>query len=128
LEASAQWRRRESKSDQEVAPDGIARQVEALGEAQPPREFSEIPPDAVICSARQRDPGALAEAFLRAVAVGDDGAVSLATALADAVLEASGAKLAQSVLDGGPLTITRAIRLAELVLTWCSAVGKVGAL
>ena len=54
--------------------------------------------------------------------------MSLATALADAVLEASGAKLAQSVLDGGPLTVTRAIRLAELVLTWRSAPGKAGAL
>jgi len=47
--------------------------------------------------------------------------------LADAVLEVSGARLAQSVLDGGPLTITRAIRLAELVLTWRVAAAKVGA-
>jgi hypothetical protein len=98
------------------------------GDAQPFVEFREIPPDAAICSARQQDPSVLAAEFLRAVAAGDDAAVELATAFADAVLEASGAKLAQSVLDGGPLTITRAIRLAELVVTWRSTAGKVGVL
>lgn len=87
-----------------------------------------MPPDAAICSARQLEPGVLAEAFLRAVAAGDDGSLELATALADAVLDANGAKLAQSVLEGGPLTIARAIRLAELVFTWRSVAGKVGAL
>jgi hypothetical protein len=71
---------------------------------------------------------ALAEAFLRAVAAGDDASVPLAIALADAVLEATGAKLAQAVLDAGPLTVTRAIRLAEVVLTAHAAGGKVGAL
>ncbi|MFZ5894787.1 MAG: hypothetical protein ACOY0T_27235 [Myxococcota bacterium] len=65
---------------------------------------------------------------MRAVAAGEDGAVALATALAEAVLEGTGAKLALSVLDGGPLTITRAIRLAELVLAVRGTAGKVGAL
>jgi len=111
-----------------VAADGIPRQIEEFVAEQPSAEFREIPADAAICSAGQQGPGAIAEAFLRAVASGDDGAVSLAIALADAVLDASGAKLAQSVLDGGPLTVTRAIRLAELVLTWSGAAGKVGAL
>jgi hypothetical protein len=59
---------------------------------------------------------------------GDDEAVPLAIELAHAVLDASEAKIAQSVLDGGPLTLTRAIRLAELVLTGRSAAGKVGVL
>jgi hypothetical protein len=65
---------------------------------------------------------------LRAVAVGDDGAVALAIALADAVLDASGVKVAQSVLEGGPLTLTRAIRLAELVLARRRQTEKAGAL
>lgn len=116
------------KSGPEAAADGIPRQFEESGDAQPPPEFREIPSDAAICSARQHEPSALAEAFLRAVAAGDDTAVPLATALADAVLEATGAKLAQSVLDAGPLTVTRAIRLAELVLTAHGRGGKVGAL
>lgn len=116
------------KSGPDVAADGIPRRIEESGAEQPSAEFREMPAYAAICSARQQDPGALAEAFVRAVAEGDDGALELATALADAVLDASGAKLAQSVLEGGPLTITRAIRLAEFVLTSRSADGKVGAL
>lgn len=116
------------KSGQEEASPGIARQSEELGTEQPYAEFREIPPDAAICSARQQEPGALAEGLLLAVAAGDDGAVALACALADAVLEASGAKLAQSVLDGGPLAITRAIRLAELVLAWRGVASRVDAL
>jgi hypothetical protein len=116
------------KSGPEVVGPGIARQFEESGAEQPYAEFREIPPDAAICSAGQQEPGSIAEAFLRAVATGDDRAVPLATALADAVLHATGAKLALSVRDGGPLTVTRAIRLAELVLTWSGAAGKVGAL
>ena len=117
------------KSGPEVAPDGISRQIEEFGADQPVQEFRELPADAAICSARQqRGPGALAEEFLRAVATGEDEAATLATALAEAVLDASGAKLALGVLNGGPLTITRAIRLAELVLTSRNATVKVGAL
>ena len=116
------------KSGPEVAEPGIARQFEEPGAEQPYAEFREIPADAAICSAGQQEPGSLAEMFLRAVASDDDRAVSLAVALADAVLDATGAKLAQSVLDGGPMTVTRAIRLAELVLTRRGAAGKVGAL
>lgn len=71
---------------------------------------------------------ALAEAFLRAVAAGDDGAVALAAALAESVLGAGEVKAAQSVLEGGPLAVTRAIRLAELILAGRSQAGKVGAL
>ncbi len=58
----------------------------------------------------------LAVAFLEAVSAGDDRAVELAASLAEHTLEESGARLALSVLDGGPLSITRAIRLAEHVL------------
>jgi len=116
------------KSGEEVATDGISRQIEALGAEQPDQEFREIPADAAICSARQQEPGELAEAFLCALAAGDDGAVSLAMALADSVLDASGVKVAQSVLEGGPLTLTRAIRLAELVLTGRRQAEKAGAL
>jgi hypothetical protein len=99
-----------------------------FGATHPVQEFRELPADAAICSARQQEPGALAEALLRAVAVGDDGAVALAIALADAVLDASGVKVAQSVLEGGPLTLTRAIRLAELVLARRRQTEKAGAL
>ncbi len=116
------------KSGQEVAASGISRQIEAFGAEQPDQEFRQIPADAAICSARQQEPDALAESFLRAVAAGDDGAVALALALADSVLDASGVKLAQSVLEGGPLALTRAIRLAELVLAGRRQVEKVGAL
>jgi len=111
-----------------VAPDGISRQIEEFGADQPVQEFRELPADAAICSARQQDPGALATAFLRAVAAGDDGAVPLAVALADSVLDASGVKVAQSVLEGGPLALTRAIRLAELVLTGRRQAEKAGGL
>jgi hypothetical protein len=116
------------KSGPEEAADGIPRQSQESDAEQPSPEFPELPADAAICSARQhREPAAVAEKFLRAVATGEDEAVTLATALAEAFLDASGAKLAQSVLDGGPLTITRAIRLAELVLTSRNATAKVGA-
>lgn len=116
------------KSGQKAAADGISRQIQESGTEQQSIEFPELPADAAICSARQqREPAAVAEEFLRAVATGDDEAVTLATALAEAVLDASGAKLAQSVLDGGPMSIPRAIRLAEVVLTWRSATAKVGA-
>ena len=111
-----------------MAADGIPRQIEALGETEIGPEFREIPPDAAICSAGQQEPDALAEAFLRAVAAGHDEAVPLATALANSVLDARGVKVAQSVLEGGPLTLTRAIRLAELVLTGRAPAAKAGAL
>ena len=116
------------KSGPEVASHGIPRQFEEFGDEGRCPEFPEMPPDAASCSAGQQDVSATAEAFVGAVAAGDDGALKLATALAEAVLEGTGAKLAQSVLDGGPLTITRAIRLAELVLTLRGAAEKVGAL
>jgi hypothetical protein len=117
------------KSGPAEAADGIPRQIEESDEAEAHTEFPEVPSHAASCSAgQQADPSAMAAAFVRAVAVGDDGAVALATALADAILEATGAKLALSVLDGGPLTITRAIRLAELVLALRGATEKVGAL
>jgi hypothetical protein len=51
------------------------------------------------------------------VRVGDDRAVDLAARLAELVLNASGAQLALAVLEGGPLIVTRAIRLAEHVLS-----------
>jgi len=57
-----------------------------------------------------------AVAFLEAVRSGDDAAVELAARLAEQVLDASAARLALSVLEGGPLSITRAVRLAEHVL------------
>jgi hypothetical protein len=62
------------------------------------------------------NPSELAFEFLAAVRGGDDRAVDLAARLAEGVLEASAARLALSVLEGGPLSITRAIRLAEHVL------------
>jgi hypothetical protein len=61
--------------------------------------------------------------FLRAVGAGDDRAVDLAARLAESLLEETGARLALSVLEGGPLAITRAIRLAEHVLRFVSATG-----
>jgi hypothetical protein len=60
--------------------------------------------------------GAAAVEFLTAVRAGEDRAVDLAERLANAVLDASGARLALEVLQGGPLTVTRAIRLAEQLL------------
>lgn len=116
------------KSGQEGASEGIARQTEAFDATHAAPEFPGMPSDAAIRSAGQREPGELAEAFLRAVATGDDGAVPLAIAVADSVLAASGVKLAQSVLEGGPLTLTRAIRLAELILGGRTVDGKAGVL
>jgi hypothetical protein len=58
---------------------------------------------------------ALAELFLRACAIGapcDD----LAIALADAVVDAAGGRLALEVLAGGELRFARATELAERVL------------
>jgi hypothetical protein len=63
------------------------------------------------------DIDALAIEFLTAVRSGDDRAVGLASRLAEVVLDASSARLALTVLEGGALTITRAIRLAEHVLS-----------
>jgi hypothetical protein len=54
--------------------------------------------------------------FLEAVSVGDDGAVALAARLAEQLLDHTSARLALAVLEGGPLAITRAIRLAEHVV------------
>jgi hypothetical protein len=68
----------------------------------------------------------LADEFLAAVGVGEDRAAELAVALANAVLNASGVKLAQSVLEGGAFTITRAIRLAELVLSVAAVASRAG--
>ena len=62
------------------------------------------------------DARAAAVTFLEAVRAGDDAAVELAVRLADQVLDASAGRLALSVLEGGPLSITRAVRLAEHVL------------
>jgi hypothetical protein len=63
------------------------------------------------------DIDALAIEFLTAVRSGDDRAVGLASRLAEVVLDASSGRLALTVLEGGALTITRAIRLAEHVLS-----------
>jgi hypothetical protein len=115
------------KSGPAAASDGVPRPLEEGDEAHPRTEFLEMPSDTASCSAGQQNLSAIAEALVRAVAAGDDVAVELANALADAVLEGTGAKLALSVLDGGPLTITRAIRLAEQVLTLRCAAGKAGA-
>jgi hypothetical protein len=60
--------------------------------------------------------GDVAVEFLAAVRAGDDAAADLALRLAERVIDASAARLALSVLEGGPLSITRAIRLAEHVL------------
>jgi hypothetical protein len=65
---------------------------------------------------RASDLPSSAVAFLRAVSAGDDRAVDLAAKLADCLLDESGTRLALSVLEGGPLSLTRAIRLAERVL------------
>lgn len=110
------------------ASEGIVRQTEEFDATPAALEFPRIPADAAICSARQQEPRALAKAFLRAVAAGDDGAVLLAAALAESVLGANEVKAAQSVLEGGPLAVTRAIRLAELILAGRSQAGRVGAL
>jgi len=59
--------------------------------------------------------------FLLAVRAGDDVALELATRLAETLLEASGARLALQVLEGGALSVTRAIRLAEHVLAAVAA-------
>jgi hypothetical protein len=64
---------------------------------------------------RSERTAALAELFLRACAIGapcDD----LAVALADAVVDAAGARLALEVLAGGELRFARATELAERVL------------
>jgi hypothetical protein len=53
---------------------------------------------------------------LEATARGEDRAGELAFELARRVLDELGGTLAASVLEGGPLTIVRAVRLAELVL------------
>jgi hypothetical protein len=116
------------KSGPVEALDGILGQSAEFLETAHPREFREIPSDAAKCSTRQRSAGVLAEAFLCAVAAGDDQAVAFATALAGAVLETPVVKLAHSVLEGGPLTVTCAIRLAELVLASRSPGATAGAL
>ena len=67
------------------------------------------------------DASARAIALLRAVRAGDDCAVRLAAELAELVLTVSGARLALEVLERGPFTITRAIRLAEHVLSTIEA-------
>jgi hypothetical protein len=54
--------------------------------------------------------------LLEATARGEDRAGVLAFDLARRVLDELGGALASSVLEGGPLTIVRAVRLAELVL------------
>jgi hypothetical protein len=98
---------------------GAIGEVAGTGPEVPP-EFPTIPSDAADWSARQREGNAatgIADDFLAAVSAGEDRAAELAIALANAVLDASGAKLAQGVLEGGPLSITRAIRLAEVVLS-----------
>ena len=66
-----------------------------------------------------------AVAFLSAVRSGDDRAVDLAARLAKLVLGAEAVKLAQGVLEGGSLVVTRAIRLAEHVLSEAAA-GRAG--
>jgi len=65
--------------------------------------------------------------FLTAVRAGDDRAVELAECLARVVLDASPARLALSVLEGGPLSVTRAIRLAEHVLSLPTLAAREGA-
>jgi hypothetical protein len=72
------------------------------------------------------EPSALADAFLRAVSAGDDRATDLAAALAQAVVDASGVTLALGVLEGGPLALTRAIRLAEQVLSRHAKAARTG--
>jgi hypothetical protein len=67
--------------------------------------------------ARRLDPCAIASDLLTAVRDGDDRAAEVAKDLAYAVLAAGTSRLARSVLEGGPLTITRAIRLAEEALS-----------
>ncbi|MGH7436093.1 MAG: hypothetical protein ACRENE_10510 [Polyangiaceae bacterium] len=54
--------------------------------------------------------------LLEATAGGEDRAGELAFELARRVLDELGGSLASSVLEGGPLTIVRAVRLADLVL------------
>ncbi len=60
-------------------------------------------------------PRALAELFLRACALGAP-CGDLATALADAVVDAAGVRLAVEVLAGGEHQIARATELAGRVL------------
>jgi hypothetical protein len=50
----------------------------------------------------------------------------MAARLAELVLNASGARLALDVLEGGPLTVTRAIRLAEQVLSQYAKAARTG--
>lgn len=57
-----------------------------------------------------------AVALLQAARAGEDRSLELANALAAEVLAHPAVALAFEVLAGGPLTIARAIRLAELVL------------
>jgi hypothetical protein len=99
--------------------EGISGQNSEIWRGDVHAKFREIPEAAADCSARQHpsEPSVLADEFLRAVGAGDDRAAELAADLANAVLEASGARLALSVLEGGALTVTRAIRLAEKVLS-----------
>ena len=59
---------------------------------------------------------AAAVAFLSAARAGEDRAVDLAVPLAQLVLGAEPVQLAQGVLEGGPLVVTRAVRLAEHIL------------
>jgi hypothetical protein len=100
-----------------------------LAPAEDPPKCPPIPDAAADSCARQEqlELSTLADEFLAAVTAGDDGAAALATSLANAVLERSGARLALSVLDGGALTITRAIRLAEYVLSQKGNAARAGA-
>jgi hypothetical protein len=84
-------------------------------EFEPPKSSSSsVAPRPLVTAAH--DARAQALEFLTAVRAGDDRAVDLAVRLADLVLDMSGARLALEVLEGGSLSITRAIRLAERVL------------
>src|SRR5579884_609182 len=99
----------------EFSKDFAERDTGLEGEEPPSiaRTYVAPRPDATFATA----PGDLAVAFLNAVRAGDDVAVDLVSRLAEAVLDETGARLATTVLEGGPLSIMRAIRLAEHVLS-----------
>ncbi len=71
----------------------------------------------VVADASWPNGGEVATALLRATAEGDgERAAELAAELARAVLDAPATVLARQILEGGPLAITRALRLADAVL------------
>jgi hypothetical protein len=94
-----------------------ARSRGSQGDAGSSPEASHVQPiSSPPTGARGDDLYARAVGFLEAVSAAEDRAVELAAGLGDVVLDASGARLALAVLEGGPLTITRAVRLARRVM------------